>query len=1093
MMSDGSSSAPLTAAQLATEVSQSAAWAADSASNAAASAVKTLQYSELAAGSVTAAQEAALTATAQASAAAGSAANALTSQSATAADTTQVQAVQAALQAQLSTFGAVWLGQQASDPTTDLNGNPLVSGAMYQNTTDNPPVIRIYTDGAWTDWDAAGEQASASAQLAATQAAGNASTSTTNATQAAASASAAATSATSAAASDTDAQTQAASAAASAVSATASATSATASASAAAASATDAAASDTDAQAQAATAVAAASQATASATAASGYSATATDQATFAGASATQAQTAATTATAQATIGAAVNSIYASTTAGLAGTTNGQYFFVPSTNANGSYDLWQNSSGTASGPVTTLPNLAAVTAMQTLVENGSVQLNAGAVYPLSAVVRDGTLSVSRSDVLNGILAIRVTGAKSVSVYRLSYYGNGVTINGEPNYEMLFDEYTYSSYSTDSISTHVPVVALGDIPATSIDTSTPIITRRFDSVTSPGVSFYVTYVPDAFTPGHPIDMTSVDTSACWSWIIDPSCYMLWPTTFPSLDSLRVNVGQEMPLFQQTRDGNTSSMITSFLNGLLDVKVFGAKPGMLYRLEWYGNGVTINGGVSYEMLFSEYNEADYSSASVANSTVVIGLGDIPATTLTSGAVGAISPEGILTRFFQGTRDSTISFVVTINTNAFTPGSSVVANTSNLAGYSYVIHPDNYTPPVAAPTPFGDLVYSFNTNSLKLAFRATPLYDIALSFGPGGPNEIYDLTGYQYAQHNGTAPSLSRGWSNVWTGGTDTIGPYYVSADNNSDASPTAAFTGGYHATAAGGATAEVQSVAFYADGAALTGTVSGSAKEIVVEQVISVQGWNTLVSGRYILTETRMVRFTRNGMQAIVSVSANENVHIQRYYGAQMVGSGFYSSVHFVNGIPTISGVAQPQGRYTIPSGGAEVDSGPYTSYPNVSMVSLRGVWGDFNSMLDINYGVATSRYLDAGQASAKWSSSSGNKAYWQLIFTANNAMTAGMALTQGSTIRWRAAWTWGSPLSASANVDTTMRYTDKGYDRIRAAFLAAGETPLNLLPFDQDRALTVVAGTAAGTVDSVSGPDETNANPTGYGDIEFTMQ
>lgn len=352
-MSDGTTNptSPLSAAQLAVESAQSAAWSANSASEAAASATQALTYQEQAAGCVSAAQEAQIAAQLSATAAASAQSSTTTSSTAVAAAVTQVNAVQTVLQAQLASFGAMWLGDQASDPTTDLTGHPLVSGAMYQNTTDNPPMIRIYTNGAWQNWDQNGLTASANAQLAATQAAGSAAAASVSLTQSqtsqtAASASAtasqssataAATSATTAASAQTAAQTAQTAAAGSATAAATSVTSAS-------AAATAAQSSDTDAQNQAAAALLSANAAAASAATAATSSTTSSAQA------ANAAVSAATAASQASTVSAAVvaKGVYSTTAAGLAGTTTGQSFYVsPSSVPNAVADLYSNTAGAA--------------------------------------------------------------------------------------------------------------------------------------------------------------------------------------------------------------------------------------------------------------------------------------------------------------------------------------------------------------------------------------------------------------------------------------------------------------------------------------------------------------------------------------------------------------------------------------------------------------------------------------------------------------------------------------------------------------------------------------------------------------------------
>lgn len=49
----------------------------------------------------------------------------------------------------LNTFGRYWLGEHKSDPTADNQGNALIIGAFYLNTSSTPSVVRTYTTSGW--------------------------------------------------------------------------------------------------------------------------------------------------------------------------------------------------------------------------------------------------------------------------------------------------------------------------------------------------------------------------------------------------------------------------------------------------------------------------------------------------------------------------------------------------------------------------------------------------------------------------------------------------------------------------------------------------------------------------------------------------------------------------------------------------------------------------------------------------------------------------------------------------------------------------------------------------------------------------------
>lgn len=140
----------------ATSATASQTAAAASATAAAASETAASTSASNAAASASTASTAATTATTQATAAATSATNAATSASnaatsATSASSsaTAAQAAQTGAEAAYDSFDDRYLGAKASAPTTDNDGDPLLTGALYYNTTAGQ--LYIWTGSAWDD------------------------------------------------------------------------------------------------------------------------------------------------------------------------------------------------------------------------------------------------------------------------------------------------------------------------------------------------------------------------------------------------------------------------------------------------------------------------------------------------------------------------------------------------------------------------------------------------------------------------------------------------------------------------------------------------------------------------------------------------------------------------------------------------------------------------------------------------------------------------------------------------------------------------------------------------------------------------------
>jgi len=123
------------AATSATASATSATNSANSATASASSATDSANSATASAGSATAAASSATAAAGSATAAAGSATAAATSASDAAAT--------------YDAFDDRYLGEKASDPTTDNDGNPLITGALYFNNVSN--VMKVYTGSAWTN------------------------------------------------------------------------------------------------------------------------------------------------------------------------------------------------------------------------------------------------------------------------------------------------------------------------------------------------------------------------------------------------------------------------------------------------------------------------------------------------------------------------------------------------------------------------------------------------------------------------------------------------------------------------------------------------------------------------------------------------------------------------------------------------------------------------------------------------------------------------------------------------------------------------------------------------------------------------------
>ena len=140
------------AASSATAAASSATSAATQASNASTSATNAATSETNAASSATAAASSASAASTSASNASTSETNAATSATNASTAQTAAETAQAAAELAYDNFDDRYLGPKASDPTLDNDGDALIDGALYFNTTGN--VLKYWDGSAWQNVEA---------------------------------------------------------------------------------------------------------------------------------------------------------------------------------------------------------------------------------------------------------------------------------------------------------------------------------------------------------------------------------------------------------------------------------------------------------------------------------------------------------------------------------------------------------------------------------------------------------------------------------------------------------------------------------------------------------------------------------------------------------------------------------------------------------------------------------------------------------------------------------------------------------------------------------------------------------------------------
>lgn len=150
-------SSATSAASSASSASSSASAAASSKTAAETAATTATTKANDASASALAASGSASSASGSASAASASASNAASSATAAAASASDAAASAASAAALLDNFDDRYLGPKSSAPTADNDGNPLVVGALYFDTTSGK--MRVYTASGWVDASSASQAA----------------------------------------------------------------------------------------------------------------------------------------------------------------------------------------------------------------------------------------------------------------------------------------------------------------------------------------------------------------------------------------------------------------------------------------------------------------------------------------------------------------------------------------------------------------------------------------------------------------------------------------------------------------------------------------------------------------------------------------------------------------------------------------------------------------------------------------------------------------------------------------------------------------------------------------------------------------------
>ena len=701
--------------------------------------------------------------------------------------------------------------------------------------------------------------------------------------------------------------------------------------------------------------------------------------------------------------------VYASTEDGLAATTDGDYFSVPSDDAGGYLDLYRNNDGVAD-KVNTYPDKAAVDALDTLVINRTKH------YPLRSATRAGVTSSEMAPWNGLLLAVLVWGAKPGKLYGIRYQKNNSAAGGSYPYGWVLTEHAEADYAT----TDAGMVLLHNYTqeAPNIDRDGGIQTLVIPCANDPTVVFSIT-VDAAQLPaeGASIDSNSDNTRPGWSWIVDPSCYVRPPVI--SDDALTINSGKAYPLKSANRGGVVSVANGEMSSLVLDAAVFRADRTKHYRIAYQQNGASLGGTNTYDWIIEEYDAETYETSP---SRVIIASYD----DATYGPQEQIDRNGgIQTIYIEPKLRPGLQIMITCDASKLPPeGTPVNAYTAdNVAGWSWIIDPARVYPPQTSDTPalpwsYDGIKWSYTSDdggTLVMIWRSGS-WLFRLAFGPKGPNSIPDIRSVMRAPLGDPDTAT---WTTIVdnsTGG-DWTGPYVVGAVSDGDGDTSKQYTGGNHGrdgSTGGGNSGENVSFVVMADGTPVATGAEGVSSGIKIVATNEVMAYNTRATDppRYVLRETCRYDIYPGFVGLKKHAQALEDILVYQDNGPQTFTVGYQSGTFIYYG------KSNARAAFT-----STTNSGAKSSNPDVwAVVFQDDDNGQLAAWMDRSFGIGDGQHVKSSWPYIRGGGSGNTKFYHAAVVSDD-----GVPLAAGESYEWRGGWAWQQATTVAAGFDSTLTF------------------------------------------------------------------
>lgn len=696
-----------------------------------------------------------------------------------------------------------------------------------------------------------------------------------------------------------------------------------------------------------------------------------------------------------------------STAVGMQKTDDGAFFSVPAADSDVVLTLYQR---VGNQPV----KWGSYPSAESIAMLDSLRINAGKVYPLRQMTRNGITSPEPVAFSKAILSITIIGARPGKFYRLAYFVNGnlEITPGTKADGWIIEEVDQANYAT------APNVATRVIEIT--DPATPGITRdgiQTVLLTSPVVTdlrVLITLDTAELPPYGTEIRSNNEGQSGYSYIIDPSRYTPAQNSGSgsAINSININSGQIAPFRSTTRGGGVSTPNKLQTLVILHARVINAKRGKYYGLRYFQNGNTAVVPAADNWIIEEVDIVGYDASIISAATTIA--------TLTDAQPAIDRTLGIQTILLKTKSD--VQIEVTLDASKLQAyGLQYGMNFTPQNGYSYVIDPACYEWPL--PT--------LSADSPKITYQVDFSGNVAFSWPDGvgtrgfefGPNGANSLANFRKVLRNGGV---------VLAMATDWAPPVTFEAANNGDGRIPLEFTGGNHLV---NDLKTAQSVSFVmeADGVPLKPGDSGAASKLVCYVINKLMANNTVSLGRYCLLQSLQVDFVPGAANVHADYLALEDLQMYIDYACQIVTTSVNDKLFYLGG------------QFPEPiDWDGKVNSGNAIDYPDAWAVITTSANGQLTAWIDREYGIAQRRLVDpvrgmirgGGDASTKQYTTAYNRPLVRDPTTPNY-----IALAAGERYQWRGGYSWSS-VKVVDGFAASFNYLDNGVIRRADAFTAS---------------------------------------------------